>query len=1367
MRHLHQNPGVTLRRSASAAAAVTLGSLGLVALPASAAPTDPTTIDLAVISDFHGHIEQAAALDFQFDAMRAANPNMRFLSVGDSVGGSAYVSSVADDDPTINILNAMELKASAVGNHEFDQGAADLFTDIIGDNLDGSTAAWTYLGANVSGGPGTLAPYVIEDINGVQIAYIGTVTDEVPTLVSPSGISGMTFANPVTATNNVAALLKDGDPANGEADVVVALMHDGSETVSTLGPNVDIAFGGHTHVATSSATTATGAPVCQTSSAGADYAKASITVGTDGTVTASCSVVAVDKAAGESADIKALFDAADAKANVLGAGVVGNLVTAAYRGSNTGAVDGGGNRGTESTAGNLLAEGFWEYSKQLAKPADLGVMNPGGIRDDFNAGDVTFKESNTVQPFGNVFGTADYTGAQIKTILEEQWNPDPTASRPVLRLGLSSNVAYAYDPAMPVGQKVTYIEINGAPIDPAATYTIASNTFLLEGGDGFVEFGKGTGFVNTGMIDNDAFNEYLKANNPTPVSATQRSFGVTLPKTGLQVGKTSAVKVSSLSMTADDPKPTSVELLLDGVVVGTGTLDNAATAKTDETGQATIDVTIPADKALGAAKLTIRTDAPVSEITVPVEIVAQSTEITILNITDFHGHIENLQCVSSVASAARAENPNTILTSSGDNIGGSLYESSIADDDPTVQMLSKLGLEVSAVGNHEFDQGYADLTDDVIADNGDGATASWKYLGANVEGASAINEPPYFIKDYDGVKVAFIGTVTESTPTVVDKAGIQGLTFTDPIAKTSEIAAQLKDGDPANGEADVVVALFHESASFATGIGAGVDVVFASHSHEKYDGTTMFTAGGAPVVQSNQYGETVGSAKIVVGAEGIVSVTTSVTDTLGEDGTCAIQPADAEMAADYEAAAAKAEVLGAEVVGCMDITANRGTNTGEPNGSNRGTESVLGNLIADSFKWKAEQLGMTADFGIMNPGGLRADLAGGDVTYGSLYSVQPFGNTVGTIDLTGAQVKTLLEQQWQPGKSRPMLHLGLSENVSYTYDDTRADGDKVTSITIDGVAVDPAGTYKVASNTFLLTGQDNFTVLAEGTNFTESGYVDLDSTVDYFKAAGEACVSPVTSQRSVGVTTAEADGQMAVALESLNFTGADDPKATNVTVQILSTSGSAAIENTITEQLDGTGKAVVMLDTSKMVASDDYVLSIVTTDASGKVLTQTETPVSITGGTLNAGAKNAVAGADDVYEVGEDVSVLFYEFMAGSESEVILRSDPVDLGTFIADPNLEFTVDFKAPSEIGTHTVTATSNFGQTATYTFEVVAAAVPTDQPDDDGDDDPTTPVKPSDPSIPATGAAVGSLLAAVAGLLLAGFGFLALSRREEMKA
>ena len=155
------------------------------------------------------------------------------------------------------------------------------------------------------------------------------------------------------------------------------------------------------------------------------------------------------------AEYAARRDAADAKANVLGAGVVGNLVTAAYRGSNTGAVDGGGNRGTESTAGNLLAEGFWEYSKQLAKPADLGVMNPGGIRDDFNAGDVTFKESNTVQPFGNVFGTADYTGAQIKTILEEQWNPDPTASRPVLRLGLSSNVAYAYDPAIPVGQKVT------------------------------------------------------------------------------------------------------------------------------------------------------------------------------------------------------------------------------------------------------------------------------------------------------------------------------------------------------------------------------------------------------------------------------------------------------------------------------------------------------------------------------------------------------------------------------------------------------------------------------------------------------------------------------------------------------------------------------------------------------------------------------------------------------------------------------------------------------------------------------------------------------------------------------------------------
>ncbi|WP_124055377.1 bifunctional metallophosphatase/5'-nucleotidase [Arcanobacterium ihumii] len=616
-------------KAMGAVSALTLGMLGL-STGISYAATGDITIDLAVISDFHGQIDKAAALDYQIDAMRTANPNTRFVSVGDSVGGSAYVSSIDNDTPTLNILKAMQLSVTAAGNHEFDKGYQDLVTRIK------PALGIPILSANLQGAK-DLEPYYIEEISGVKVAYVGTVTDEMPTLVSASAIQGLTFSDPVAATNAVAAQLKDGDTTNGEADVVVALIHKDIAAANQLGSQVDIAFAGHSHIS-QTGKTASNAPTCQTVNAGGDFAKGQIIVSADHrTVTASCSLAPINVADGESADIKSLYEAAKAKSDVLGAEKVGNLANDAFRGAAPSAdptkpedIGIGGNRGTESSAGNLLAEAFYQYSKNFGKPAQLGIMNPGGVRADLAAGEITKGESYTVQPFGNVFGTKDLTGAQLYTLLEQQWRTDPKASHPTLRLGLSSNVKYVYDPVAPVGSKVTELYVDGAPVAKDATkkYTLASNTFLLEGGDGFAVLKEGTGFVDTGMKDNDAFNAFLKDYNAKKgdykVDYSQRSFGITLPAQ-IVAGKHAKITVSSLSMTATEPKATEALVSIEGVGTQKVTLDNKITAKQDETGKGEALIDVPASTPAGNYTLKVSAKLPdgtLSEVTKPIVIKA-------------------------------------------------------------------------------------------------------------------------------------------------------------------------------------------------------------------------------------------------------------------------------------------------------------------------------------------------------------------------------------------------------------------------------------------------------------------------------------------------------------------------------------------------------------------------------------------------------------------------------------------------------------------------------------------------------------------------------------------------------------------------
>ncbi|MEZ7898933.1 MAG: 5'-nucleotidase C-terminal domain-containing protein [Flaviflexus sp.] len=1176
--------------------------------------TEPVTIDLVGITDFHGYIETAPYLATQVDGIRESNPNTVFVSAGDNIGGSAYVSSIAEDQPTLDILDAMGLDVSAVGNHEFDKGYGDL-TDRVIPDVD-----FKYLGANV-GGATEIAepPYSIDNIDGVNVAFVGTVTETTPTIVAKDGVAGLTFTDPVAKTNEVAAQLKDGDDSNGEADVVVALFHESNELAAGLGENVDVVFAGHTHVESETTTTG-GAPILQAGQYGEAYAHVSLTVDAEGAVTIDSSdVVAVRTDGATDADIQALVDEALAQADVLGAEQLATTTDNAWRGTNSGS-DVGANRGTESSMGNHLANSALQVADNFEMGADFGIINPGGIRHDMDHtpadGIVTYGEAYSTQPFGNTIGTIDLTGAQVKTMLEQQYQNN--AGRPVLRLGLSDNVTYTYDQTIATDDAVfagegsgviTGVWIDGKPVVDTETYTVASNTFLLAGQDGFTVFADGTNLRETGYVDLAGYVDYLRAGNGDTIPAGQRSIG--LDYTDLVRGEAAEINLSSLTFTALEEKPETVTLYINGEEIGSSEIDTTVAANRDNAGTATVEVEIPATVVGNVNLQVVTTYADGSldtDVNIPVRVANGGPLIDVVGITDFHGYIETAPFLKTQIDAIRADNPNTEFVSAGDNIGGSAYISSIAEDQPTLDILDAMGLDVSAVGNHEFDKGYADLTDRVIPD------VDFNYLGANVGGADEIAEPPYELVEIDGVTVAYIGTVTATTPSIVAKDGVAGLAFTDPVAKTNDVAAQLKDGNDENGEADVVIALFHEGNEAAVNFGDDVDLVFAGHTHVESE---TETASGAPILQAGQYGEAFGHARISV-IDGDVEIVRA--EIVGLDNTVA---PDAEIQALVDEAKTEADVLGAEELATTDENAWRGTNNGSDVGGNRGTESSMGNHLANSALFVADNFEMGADFGIINPGGIRNDMdhtpVDGIVTYGEAYSTQPFGNTIGTIDLTGAQVYTMLEQQFQNNASRPVLRLGLSDNVTYTYDQSIATDDAVfagegtgviTGVWIDGEPVDLDATYTIASNTFLLTGQDGFTVFEDGTNVRETGYVDLAGYVDYLRAGYGNDIPE--GQRSIGIAHDDlvAGATADIELSSLTFTAFEE-KPETVTLYIDGTEvGSADIDASVVPNRDNAGTATVSV-TVPASADGEVDLRIVT---EGEFGGETDVTVPVTVG---------------------------------------------------------------------------------------------------------------------------------------------------------
>ncbi len=634
--------------------------------------SEPLTIDIVDINDFHGRIDDNT-VNFAgtVEQIRAQNPTGTvFVSAGDNIGASLFASASQQDQPTIDVLNALDLDVSAVGNHEFDQGYADL----VGRVTD--AADFPLLGANVYlAGTETAAlpEYEVVDVDGVQVGFVGVVTEETPTLVSPGGITAIDFGDPVAALNRVTAQLLDGEAGNGEADLVVALAHEGANSgtpenstieqeiavggafsalVKETDPRVAAILTGHTHkqyawdapIYVDGVATADTRPIVQTGNYGEFVGHVSLTIDPQTFAVESYTAVNVartttDKATLIStyprvAEVDGIVTAALAEATVLGGQPVGEItadITTAHTGGSY--VDGvwvastRDDRASESTLGNLVANSLRDSLADTSRGgAQIGVVNAGGLRselryagstgDDADAngdGVITYAEANSVLPFLNNLWTVTLTGAQLDTLLEQQWQPTGS-SRSYLALGLSDNVTWVsttsdVSAGAPRGDNVSAIYIDGVQVAPDDEITIGTFSFLATGGDNFTVFTEGTGARDSGLVDRDAWIAYLGAQSPiTPSFARTRAVVAEAPAATV-AGGTLSFTVSGLDLTSlGSPQNTAATVTVGGTPLGTTAVSGGA---------ADIAVTLPASLTAGAHVATVTAQPSGTAVTVP------------------------------------------------------------------------------------------------------------------------------------------------------------------------------------------------------------------------------------------------------------------------------------------------------------------------------------------------------------------------------------------------------------------------------------------------------------------------------------------------------------------------------------------------------------------------------------------------------------------------------------------------------------------------------------------------------------------------------------------------------------------------------
>ncbi|UXH80385.1 bifunctional metallophosphatase/5'-nucleotidase [Roseateles amylovorans] len=532
---------------------------------------------------------------------------------------------------------------------------------------------------------------------------------------------------------------------------------------------------------------------------------------------------------------------------------------------------------------------------------------------------------------------------------------------------------------------------------------------------------------------------------------------------------------------------------------------------------------------------------------------AATVAVKVLAINDFHGNLmppaggiklrdpqtgETLtlgaggaERMATVVQALKAKNPNHVFVAAGDLVGASPLLSALFHDEPTIESLGLMGLDLSAVGNHEFDQGLTEL---LRKQNGgchlkDGCKGPTPFTGARYQylAASTIDTatgrpvlPAYSIKRFDGVPVGFIGLTLKDTPNLVSPTGVAGLRFDDEAQTVNRLVPELQ-----RQGVHTVVVLIHEggvptgSYNECPGISGpivdivkqldpSVGLVVSGHTHRAYN----CRIDGRLVTSGDKYGTLVSEIDLQIDRRSGRLVEARA-ENLVVRPEIAKDPAQTALIASYQRLA---NPLIERPVGFLARPLSK-----EDGDRDKGGGTTMGQLVADAMlaSTAASSAG-GAQLALTNIGGVRTGLIrrdDGRVTFGDLFAALPFSNALVVMEYTGAQLREVLEQQWQVNDSR-FLPLQVSQGFSYRWDKRRPAGQRILpdSLMLNGQPITSDQKLRVTINAFLQAGGDGFTTLTKG-RLVQTGPMDVDALETYFKLQGTTPVQPSLLTRSVRI----------------------------------------------------------------------------------------------------------------------------------------------------------------------------------------------------------------------------------------------------------
>jgi 2',3'-cyclic-nucleotide 2'-phosphodiesterase / 3'-nucleotidase / 5'-nucleotidase len=1033
------------------------------------------------------------------------------------LGGEGVVSGSLvknEEHPIYQAMNELDYDAATLGNHEFNYGL---------DFLEGSmkTAEFPFVSANVynddhdndpSNDKNFVKPYqiidkeVVDEAGKKHVVKVGVIGFVAPQIMQwdKANLEGKVVTEDVVASAKkwVPQMKKDG------AEVVVTLAHTGFDadktnkenTVFALSevPDIDAILFGHTHKAFPSDSsyngiagvdnvngTINGVAAVQSVVDGSHLGVIDLTLekvdGKWGVKSSKSEVLSSKSAAVDSKIVEVMKPSHDATVKYINQPI----------GTTTAPIYSYFARVQDDPSVQIVSNAQKEYIEDALKGTEyegLPVLssaapfkagrNGADEYTHFKAGEIAIKNVSDLYKYPNTVTALQLTGAQVKEYLEwtagnfNQIDPSVTTEQSLINKEFQ---AYNFDTL----DGVTY------EVDVTQTAKYDQNGNVVNEGASRIKNlsfdGKPVGADQKFVIATNNYRaSFTKLANPDGKRIIYSS-----PDENRQVVMNYIIKNKTINPSAD--KNWSLAPINTNVNV---TFESSPDAKVYADGSENIKYVGAGEG--GFAKYSI-------------DMVGKPFEVQLLGINDFHGQLDtynskiNAGGVEYLAAYLRereAENPYTLMVHAGDAVGASSPVSALLQDEPTINILNELGFDVGTVGNHEFDEGVPEMMrlidggshEKTVEKYGVFGGANFPYVAANLVDA-ATNETildPYHIEEVNGVKIGFIGVALSDTPSIVIPSAVKDVKFTDETAAINKYAAELK----AKGVETIVVLAHNPSYSkfdgseasdelveIAKNVDDEVDVLFGGHNHA----FTNTKVDGKIVVQSYSGGTAFSDVDLMIDpkTKDVVSAKAEIVTTYRDK----ITP-DAKIKVILDEYLADVAPILNEVIG---TTPNYISRDASPAG-----ETAMGNLVADAMRWQTG-----TDFAFMNSGGVRADIDAGEITWKEAFTVQPFGNDLVKMNVTGAQIKTLLEQQWG-SKVRIMPISGLK----VSYDDSKTDGNRIVSIVKDdGTPVEMDKTYSITVNNYMAGGGDGYAILATITDRTID-VVDLDALVNYIKAKG-------------------------------------------------------------------------------------------------------------------------------------------------------------------------------------------------------------------------------------------------------------------------